>query len=144
MTRIFTLGFTRKSARQFFEFLAGSGARRLLDVRLNNTSQLAGFTKQDDLAYFLERILGMDYHHLPELAPTKAILGAYREDGDWARYAAAFNKLLEERRVAERLEPTLLDDACLLCSEATPEHCHRRLVAEHLAGRWGTVEIVHL
>jgi uncharacterized protein (DUF488 family) len=143
--RLFTIGFTQKSAEQFFTALIDAGVRRVADVRLNNVSQLAGFTKRADLPFFLARIGGIGYIHLPELAPTQAILDALKKrGGDWADYERAFGALLEERRIAEAVAPVLRDGDCLLCSEATPEHCHRRLVAEYLRDRWGNVEIHHL
>ncbi|HTP30533.1 MAG TPA: DUF488 domain-containing protein [Candidatus Acidoferrales bacterium] len=143
--KLFTIGFTKKSAEQFFTLLKNSGARRLADVRLNNSSQLAGFSKRDDLRYFVKAICGMDYVHLPELAPTEAILDAFKKKkGDWKLYEQQFRSLMVERRIEDTVEKKLLDGACLLCSEETPEHCHRRLVAEYLNEKWGGVEIVHL
>ncbi|HXK01491.1 MAG TPA: DUF488 domain-containing protein [Verrucomicrobiae bacterium] len=143
--KLFTIGFTKKSAEQFFTLLKTSGARRLADVRLNNSSQLAGFSKRDDLRYFVKAICGMDYVHLPELAPTEAILDAFKKKkGDWKLYEQQFRSLMAERRIEKSVSPQLLDGACLLCSEETPEHCHRRLVAEYLNEKWGGVEIVHL
>ena len=143
--RLFTMGFTRKGAREFFTTLGDAGVRRVVDVRLNNVSQLAGFTKRRDLEFFLGRIGGIGYLHLPELAPTPDILDAYKKrGGDWGVYEDRFLRLLAERRVEAHLAPDLLDGGCLLCSEPTPERCHRRLVAEYLRDRWGRVEIVHL
>lgn len=144
--KLYTIGFTKKSAAQFFGLLQQSGARRLADVRLNNVSQLAGFAKRDDLAYFLERICGMEYVHLPQLSPTREMLDAYRKGHkDWATYAGQYLALLAAREVAANPElPPLLDNACLLCSEASPDRCHRRLAAEYLARQWGGGEIVHL
>jgi uncharacterized protein (DUF488 family) len=143
--RISTIGFTKKSAEEFFEMLRASGIARVIDIRLNNTSQLAGFTKSADLAYFLKVILGVSYLHLPELAPTQEMLTRYRDSkGGWPAYEATFRKLLEERRVEDGLDRSLFDNACLLCSEATPSRCHRRLVAEYLGEKWGSVEIHHL
>lgn len=143
--KLYTIGFTKKSAREFFELLCGSGAKRVLDVRLHNVSQLAGFAKKDDLAYFLDRICGMSYHHLPELAPTEEILEEYRKRGrNWATYERRFLELMEERRIEERVSPELIAGGCLLCSEDRPERCHRRLVAEYLQKHWGNVEVHHL
>lgn len=144
--KLYTIGFTKKSAAQFFGLLQQSGARRLADVRLNNVSQLAGFAKRDDLAYFLDRICGLEYVHLPQLAPTREMLDAYRKGHkDWATYAEQYRDLLAAREVAADPElPPLLDNACLLCSEARPDRCHRRLAAEYLAQQWGGGEIVHL
>jgi uncharacterized protein (DUF488 family) len=143
--KLYTIGFTKKSAEQFFTLLKDSGARRLADVRLNNSSQLAGFSKRDDLRYFVKAICGMDYVHLPELAPTEEILDAFKKKrGDWQVYEREFRSLMSERRIEDAVPRDLLDRACLLCSEETPEHCHRRLVAEYLNEKWGGMEIVHL
>lgn len=143
--RVFTIGFTKKPARRFFELLGSSGAVRLVDVRLNNSSQLAGFAKQDDLAYFLETICGMGYVHLPDLAPTAELLTEYRKNGgDWASYEMAFLSLMATRSVQDQVPRDLVDDGCLLCSEDKPDRCHRRLVAEYLQTHWGDVEIIHL
>lgn len=142
--RLFTIGFTKTSAENFFERLKRAGARKIIDVRLNNVSQLAGFAKRDDLAYFAKSLCGMDYKHLPALAPTKEILDEYRKDGgDWDRYERKFLSLMAARQI-EKLDRHTLDEGCLLCSEDKPHHCHRRLVAEYLREKWGNVEIVHL
>ena len=143
--KIFTIGFTKKSAEEFFTRLATAGVRRVVDIRLNNTSQLAGFAKGRDLEYFLDAIAGIGYVHAPELTPTQVLLDAFVKDkGAWSDYERGFTQLLDERRVAETLSKKQFDGACLLCSEDTPEHCHRRLVAEYLQKKWGGVEIVHL
>lgn len=143
--KLFTIGFTKKSARRFFELLRSSGARRVVDVRLNNVSQLAGFAKKDDLAYFAKEICGMDYLHLPALAPTQEMLDRYKKEGaDWQHYEQQFLDLMRERRVDETIPKEAVADGCLLCSEDNPHHCHRRLVAEYLKDRWGDVDIVHL
>jgi uncharacterized protein (DUF488 family) len=142
--KIYTIGFTKTTARNFFERLQKSGAKKLVDVRLNNISQLAGFAKRDDLAYFSERICGMAYQHVPEFAPTQGMLDAYKKDGgDWGQYAQRFLGLMAERQV-ERFKRDDIHDGCLLCSEDKPHHCHRRLVAEYLKEKWGDVEITHL
>lgn len=143
--KLFTIGFTQKSARQFFTTLIEAKVRRLIDVRLNNVSQLAAFAKRADLEYFLREIADIDYLHLPALAPTQDILDAYKKQkGDWAVYEQQFLALLARRKIEEQLSPPSLDAACLLCSEPTPEHCHRRLVAEYLRAKWGGIEICHL
>ena len=143
--RVYTLGFTKKPAEAFFELLRGAGAKRVIDVRLNNVSQLAGFTKRDDLSYFLREVCGMGYEHMPDLAPTQELLKSYR-DGQmaWEDYERQFLALMAERGVENLPIKELLADACLLCSEETPDKCHRRLVAEYLRERWGNVEIIHL
>ncbi len=143
--KIFTIGFAKKRAELFFGALVDAGARRVVDVRLNNVSQLAGFAKRDDLAYFLRRICGMDYVRLPILAPTKDILDAYRRKrGSWEEYEERFVELMRRRRIEREVEPELLDGACLLCNENRPRRCHRRLVAEYPRERWDDVEIEHL
>ncbi len=142
--RLFTIGFTQKTAQMFFETLRNAGVRRLVDIRLRNTSQMAGFTKRDDLDYFVRSILQADYTHLPLLAPSESILDAYKANHDWDRYQLDFLSLLRARRVSEVLAADQFRDACLLCSEPSPEQCHRRLVAEYLRASWPAVEIRHL
>jgi uncharacterized protein (DUF488 family) len=143
--RIFTIGSTQTSARAFFETLRDSGAARLVDVRLDNRSQLAGFAKRDDLAYFTERIAGLAYVHLPSLAPTRELLDAYRAKRlTWTAYRTGFIALLQQRRIEETIPRETLVDACLLCSEHRPEHCHRSLIADYFQQRWSGIEIVHL
>lgn len=143
--KIFTIGFTKKSAEHFFTRLKNSGTERLVDVRLNNVSQLAGFAKKDDLRYFLKAIDGINYLHLPLLAPTQEMLDSYKKKrGDWQVYEKQFLELMRERNIEREVSREVLQNACLLCSEDTPEHCHRRLVAEYLRDKWGDVEIVHL
>jgi uncharacterized protein (DUF488 family) len=143
--QIFTIGFTKKSAEEFFSKLSAAGVKRVVDIRLNNVSQLAGFAKKNDLSYFLKAICGIDYIHLPELAPTQEILDEYKKHkGDWSVYEKKFLNLMSNRQVEEVIDKDLLDGGCLLCSEDTPDHCHRRLVAEYLKDKWGDVEIKHL
>ena len=143
--KLSTIGFTKKSAHRFFDLLRQSGTKRIVDVRLNNASQLAGFAKKDDLAYFLSEICGMEYVHLPALAPTKEILDDYKKrKGDWKTYEDRFITLMRERRIEETIPKEIVADGCLLCSEDKPHHCHRRLVAEYLKQHWGNVEIAHL
>jgi uncharacterized protein (DUF488 family) len=143
--KIFTVGFTKKSAETFFTRLKNAGVMRLVDVRLNNVSQLAGFTKKDDLRYFTKAICNIEYVHLPELAPTADILDAYKKqkNGDWQLYEGRFLDLMRSRKV-ENTPRDILDSGCLLCSEEKPLHCHRRLVAEYLREHWGNVEIEHI
>jgi uncharacterized protein (DUF488 family) len=143
---IFTIGFTKKSAETFFTRLRDAGVKRLVDVRLNNISQLAGFTKRDDLRYFTKAICNIDYVHLPELAPTAEILDPYKKakNGDWALYERQFLDLMRSRNIEITVSPEVLDGGCLLCSEETPHHCHRRLVAEYLREHWRDVEIEHI
>jgi len=143
---VLTIGFTKKKAECFFKKLKEAGVKRIVDVRLNNISQLAGFAKKDDLAYFLKQIGGMDYVHLPELAPTKDILDGYKKrKGDWGTYERKFIELMEYRHIEDTTSKEVLDQGCLLCSEDKPHHCHRRLVAEYLKNKWDEeVEIKHL
>ncbi len=143
--KILTIGFTKKSARRFFELLQASDVKRVVDVRLNNVSQLAGFTKRDDLSYFLLEICGMEYTHLPELAPTQDLLSNYRKQQiGWEAYETLFVDLMRQRRIEQTISPEVFNGGCLLCSEHRPHHCHRRLVAEYLKHHWGDVEITHL
>ena len=143
--RVSTIGFTGKSAKQFFELLEQSGCECVIDVRLNNTSQLAGFSKRDHLEYFLEKICGMSYVHKVELAPTKQMLSDYKKGLiDWDSYETRFMELLQERQIEKTLPEELVDGGCLLCSEHEPHHCHRRLVTEYLNHHWGDVHVEHL
>ena len=143
--KIFTIGFTKKSGETFFGRLRNSGAKRLIDVRLNNVSQLAGFTKRDDLRYFTMAICNMQYVHVPLLAPTQDIMDVYKKHrGDWGLYERQFLDLMKARRIEDKVSREMLDGGCLLCSEEKPHHCHRRLVAEYLKDKWGDVEIEHI
>ena len=143
--KVYTIGFTKKSAEEFFTRLNQPGLVRVLDVRLNNVSQLAGFTKRDDLPFFLREINGIEYEHLPELAPNKEIFNAYRnKDIDWVTYERKFGALMVARRIESVVARDLVDGGCLLCSEPSPERCHRRLVAEYLSDCWGDLGIEHL
>jgi uncharacterized protein (DUF488 family) len=143
---IATIGFTKTTASGFFDRIRKSGVKKVVDVRLHNTSQLAGFAKAEDLAYFLKEICGADYVHLPILAPTDDILKNYKRDkGDWGVYQGLFLKLMAERQIESRMNPKMLQHSCLLCSEATPHHCHRRLVCDYLNDKWGgSLSVRHL
>jgi uncharacterized protein (DUF488 family) len=145
--RLYTIGFTQKRAETFFELLRQHDVRRLVDIRLNPGGQLSGFAKQDDLSYFLSNLVaGCQYVHIPELAPTREILHDYRTDSDWPRYVTRFEALMDERGIPGTLDRAEFESltSCLLCSESTPEQCHRRLVAERLAAHWLDVEVIHL
>jgi uncharacterized protein (DUF488 family) len=143
--KVFTIGFTRKTAREFFDNLRRPGLVRLVDVRLNNVSQLAGFTKREDLRFFCEAILSIDYLHVPELAPTQTMLDDFKKNhGSWLDYEPKFLALMSQRKVEDTVSQEVIDGGCLLCSEPRPEHCHRRLVAEYLQKKWGDVEIEHI
>jgi uncharacterized protein (DUF488 family) len=125
--------------------LNDSNVKRLVDVRLNNASQLAGFARRADLPFFLQKLCATEYIHEPTLAPTREILDAYRNGGGWPTYERAFLDLLRERRIEGELDRTLFDvPTVLLCSEAGAEHCHRRLVLEYLESEWGGIQAVHL
>jgi uncharacterized protein (DUF488 family) len=143
---IYSIGFTQKRASEFFGTLKAHGIERLLDVRLNNTSQLAAFAKQADLAYFLHEICGADYEHEPLLAPTQGILDAYKKHkGGWDAYEEAFLALMRVRSIESAIDKEgFARKTVLLCSEPTAEHCHRRLVLEYLQKHWDGVEIHHL
>ena len=143
--KLYTIGFTQKSAEKFFGLLRQPGLVRLVDIRLNNVSQLAGFTKKNDLKFFAETISGIAYSHLRELAPNAALLQEYKFAGnDWPMYETQFMALMAAREVESNTPRSLLDGGCLLCSEASPAQCHRRLVAEYLQAKWGDLEIQHL
>lgn len=143
---IYTIGFTQRSAADFFGALKKAGIRRLVDVRLHNTSQLSAFAKRDDLEYFLTEIVGAEYVHEPMLAPTESLLNAYKKaKGSWATYEEDFLALMREREIERSIDRALFEvPAVMLCSERTADKCHRRLVAEYLKQAWGDVEIVHL
>ena len=143
---IYTIGFAGKSAAEFFGILKSAGIRRLIDIRLNNSSQLAGFTKVDNLPYFLKELCDIDYVHEPLLAPTKEILDSYKHgEIEWVEFERKYQELLVERRVAEVLDKALFSSrAVMLCSESTADQCHRRLVAEYLSEHWGDILINHL
>ncbi|MFO7762061.1 MAG: DUF488 domain-containing protein [Desulfobia sp.] len=143
--KLYTIGFTKTTAESFFSRLSKAGVKKVVDVRLNNVSQLAGFAKKNDLRYFLSAICGIGYEHRPELAPTQDILDAYKQHrNDWARYQDRFLELMERRRVEETIPRSVVNEACLLCSEDKPHYCHRRLVGEYLKQKWGNVDVVHL
>lgn len=134
---LFTIGFTRKSAETFFGLLTAAGVKKILDVRLNNVSQLAGFAKRDDLKYLARELCGIDYYHLPELAPTQEMLQDYRKkNDDWETYRNRFLQLMKERSVETSIAPELIHQGCLLCSEEQPDQCHRRLVVDYLQEHW--------
>lgn len=143
---IYTIGFAKKSAADFFGALRRAGIKRLVDVRLNNSSQLAGFTKRDDLPYFLAELCAADYTHEVLLAPTQEILDIYKKHGaSWHEYERRFLSLMAERAVESAVDPRLFDvPTVLLCSEPTAERCHRRLVVEYLQSKWDGIEAMHL
>ncbi|MBA0433286.1 DUF488 domain-containing protein [Stenotrophomonas maltophilia] len=145
--KISTIGFTKKSAQRFFTLLEESNTKTLIDVRLNNVSQLSGFAKRDDLKFFLKKICGIEYIHITDLAPQKEALKAYQDKKmSWESYESEFINLMEKRNIEHTLEKSVIEHSCLLCSEDKPHHCHRRLVAEYLKRKWNDekVEIIHL
>lgn len=143
--KIYTIGFTQTSAESFFGKLIKAGVKKVVDARLNNSSQLAGFAKKDDLRYFLKALGKINYIHMPVLAPSEYMFTEFKKNkGDWQTFEKKFLALMAARRIDHVVSPGELDQACLLCSEHLPEHCHRRLVAEYMKKKWGNVEIVHL
>lgn len=142
---LYTIGFTKKNAETFFSLLKHNNVKRVIDVRLNNVSQLAGFTKQDDLKFFLKELCNVDYHHFEQLAPTEDILKRYKKNEIfWDQYVIEFNSLINQRKIETLVSLDLLKDSCLLCSEPTAEKCHRRLVAEYYAKIYPQISIIHL
>ncbi len=140
IVQIFTIGFAETTAESFFSLLRSSGVRRVVDVRLNNTSQLAGFSKKNDLSFFLREMCGIEYIHIPELAPTQDILDTFKKHkGKWDVYEQEFNSLMAKREIEKVIPRNTVDLGCLLCSEKSPHHCHRRLVAEYLQKHWENV-----
>ena len=144
---VYSIGFTQKTAEQFFGILKRAGVRRVMDVRLNNVSQLAGFTKRDDLRFFLKEICEAEYIHEPLLAPTQEMLDRYKKqkNAGWDGYEEMFLDLMRERKVEKKLDRDgFRTPTALLCSEPTTERCHRRLVLEYLREKWGGLEARHL
>jgi uncharacterized protein (DUF488 family) len=146
LERVFTIGFTETTAEAFFERLFANGVKRVIDVRLWNRSQLAGFAKANDLAWFLGKLGGVGYRHEPLLAPIDELLSSYRSKQlTWSQYETSFLALMRSREVEKQLDPALFSDACLLCSEKQPHRCHRRLALDYLSERWGsTLKVKHL
>lgn len=148
MATIYTIGFTKKSAEQFFNLLLSNSVNKVIDVRLNNSSQLAGFSKGDDLKFFLNKIGDIQYSHELVFAPTKSILDRYKKgEIDWNVYEKEYEKLMLERDVFVYIEgkgEEFWDGACLLCSEDTPQNCHRRLAALEILSIYPDMDVVHL
>lgn len=129
----YTIGFTKKGAEEFFNLLRTNNVRLMLDVRLNNVSQLSGFAKRDDLKFFLQTLCNADYQHVPDLAPTKEILNSYKKkEMSWSSYEDKFLDLMVKRNIERMFSKDQLEGSCLLCSEHKPHFCHRRLVVEYL------------
>ena len=143
---IYTIGFAKKSAEAFFGALRKAGIKRLVDIRLNNTSQLAGFTKRDDLKFFLKELCNSEYIHEPLLAPTLEILNSYKKKKiSWQEYEQRFLELMAERKIEEKIDRSLFNGpTVLLCSEPKADRCHRRLVLEYLQNNCGNIKIIHL
>ncbi len=144
--KTYTIGFTQKNAQKFFTLIRHNNVARIVDVRLNNVSQLAGFAKHEDLKYFLSELCDADYIHVKELAPTKDILDAYKKNIiTWDAYEDKFLNLMAQRNVERSIDISILENGCLLCSEHKPHHCHRRLVIEYLNKYWDSkIEVIHL
>ncbi|WP_458368887.1 DUF488 domain-containing protein [Pseudomonas mandelii] len=141
--KIYTIGFTEKKAERFFSLIKISGTKRIVDVRLNNISQLAGFAKKEDLKYFLKELCNVDYLHLPDLAPTKEILSPYqKKDITWQQYEEKYLNLMSKRNIEKHLSKDVIDEGCLLCSEHQPHQCHRRLVVDYLKSAWNESDAV--
>lgn len=143
---IYTIGFTKKSAAEFFSILRQAGIKRLVDIRLHNNSQLAGFTKREDLKFFLQEVCHAEYIHEPLLAPSQELFDAYKKDGcPWEEYERRFFELVAERKIEDQIDRGLFAvPTVLLCSEPTADHCHRRLIVEYLQSKWGDIQPVHL
>lgn len=143
--KLFTIGFTKKNAEKFFTLLIENRVKRVVDIRLNNTSQLAGFAKAEDLKYFLKAVAGIEYTYLPELAPTQEIMDDVKKNNlSREVFRENYISLITKRHVERMDIRDLLDNSCLLCSEDKPDECHRKLAAEYLKKKWGNVDIVHL
>ena len=144
MIKLFTIGFTEKSAEEFFGLLTNAGVKKILDARLNNVSQLAGFAKGRDLKYFSKKIANAEYEHDKNLAPTKELFKKYRDNIiSWQEYETEYRGILERRGISNKINMEKLDGTCLLCSEHKPDKCHRRLLAEYLQGANSEIEIIH-
>lgn len=145
MAKVYTIGFTGKSAEEFFGMLKNAGVKRVIDVRLYPSTQLSGFARKKDLAFFLKNLCSIGYQHNIELAPSEKILKGYKDKKiSWAEYETQYIKLLESRNITKNLSSDLLDGSCFLCAEQTAEQCHRRLLAEYLQNKLGNIEIKHL
>ena len=143
--KVFTIGFTKKSAEQFFNTLSRNGVTKIIDIRLNNKSQLAAFAKEEDLRYFLKKICTIEYLHIPQCAPSEELLKKYqKKEIDWNGYEKEYKGLINKRNVVSLFKKDNLANICLLCSEQTPEQCHRRLLVEYLKDHFSDIEIVHL
>ena len=147
MRKIFTIGFTRMTAEEFFTTLEDNGVRKVVDVRLFNKSQLLGFSKYPDIEYFLQKILDVEYFHDRNFAPSEVLLDSYKKKYiDWEGYEEAFAKLMKKRDIDVYIADNYANEEnyCLLCTEVSPDNCHRRLVAEKIREVLEDIEIIHL
>lgn len=145
MIKLFTIGFTKKNAKEFFDLLMSNNVKKIIDTRINNASQLSGFAKADDLQFFAKEIGNIDYSHNIDFAPTKELLSKYRKkEISWEEYEVEYLNLLDRRHIAQKVSIEELHQSCLLCSEHTAEKCHRRLLAEYFKNLNNDVEIIHL
>lgn len=141
---LYTIGFSQKSAEDFFKTLKSNNVIRLIDIRLNNKSQLAGFTNVKHLSYFL-KIHDIEYLYRPDFAPSKELLNGYKNKSiSWQEYEIEYSKILIQRNIIEKIDWNIFKDSVLLCSEQTAEQCHRRLLAEYLAQKKSDIKIKHL
>jgi uncharacterized protein (DUF488 family) len=145
MIKLYTIGFTKKSAEHFFELLKKNNVKKIVDIRINNTSQLAGFAKGSDLAYFAKSINNIEYVYIPDFAPTKELLSDYQNKKiGWLDYQKIFMNLIEQRKISSKYDIADFNGSCFLCSEDTPEKCHRRLVVEYFKRTNNDIQIIHL
>ncbi|NWF51225.1 MAG: DUF488 domain-containing protein [Ignavibacteriaceae bacterium] len=145
MPKLYTIGFTKKNAEKFFNTLIDHKVRKVIDTRINNESQLAGFAKNKDLKYFLKQIGNIEYSHEVMYAPTKELLEKYRKkEINWEEYTNQYLALIKNRKIIDNLLIEDIDGCCLLCSEDTPDKCHRRLLAEYLKIHFPSIEIIHI
>lgn len=145
MIKLYTIGFTGKPAEKFFSLLKNSEVTKIVDTRINNVSQLSGFAKGSDLKFFAKEIGNMAYVHNLDFAPTKELLSRYRDKKiSWSEYEIEYLNLLDIRKIAQKIEIEKLHQNCLLCSEHTPEKCHRRLLADYLKHLKSDIEVIHL
>ena len=145
MIKLYTIGFAKKSAETFFNLLKNAGVKTIVDTRVNNVSQLAGFAKGTDLKFFAKEICDISYEHNNDFAPAKELLTRYRQKKiSWPEYETEYLNLLDIRKVAQKTDIGKLHQNCLLCSEHSPEKCHRRLLAEYFKHTKNEIEIIHL
>ena len=145
--KLYTIGFTKKTAKEFFDLLIKNKIKTIIDIRRNNNSQLSGFTKENDLKYFLKKISNINYIHLINFAPDQELLKEYRDKKiNWDQFEQKYMKQLNDPNLWKNLDIDSFKDGCLLCSESSPEKCHRRLLAEFLLNNYldKSIQIIHL